>query len=67
MAVKFWKNKSLLVYSQFNVWLPFDKLRQFARVCRSLAEKDIYSELNTGQGTPRGKKEGTNRDKEHAF
>ena len=39
MAVILWKNKSLLVYSQFKIWLPFDKLKQFARVCRSLAEK----------------------------
>ena len=49
MAVKFWKNKSLLVYSQFKIWLPFDKLKQFARVCRSLAEKRHREEKNKGQ------------------
>ena len=33
------KQISACFYSQFKIWLPFDKLKQFARVCRSLAEK----------------------------
>ena len=57
MAVKFWKTNLCLFIHNSRFGCPFINKGNLLAFADLWPRKDIYSELNTGQGTPRGKKE----------